>query len=60
MTDYILASLLMLGGACWSFVVFMAGAMHPSGKIETPFFISGIAAFLAGVAWWAWLIMGWL
>ena len=62
MADILLASLLLIGGALWSLACLLAYAMHPTpsqADFGSVVYV-GPAAFLAGAAWWAWLIFGWL
>lgn len=62
MADIVMATALLLGGAGWSFVCLMAYASHPiPGQADLGFvaYLGPLAA-LAGLAWWAWLIYGWL
>ena len=62
MADILLASLLLIGGALWSFVCLMTYATHPTpgqANFGSVVYV-GPAAFLAGAAWWAWIISGWL
>ena len=62
MADIVLASLLLIGGALWSFVCLMAYATHPTpsqADFGSVVYV-GPVAFLAGAAWWVWIISGWL
>jgi hypothetical protein len=61
MADSILATLLLLGGLGWSFVVFAAAANDPHGGSGAIYpFLMGVAAAVAGLAYWGWIIAGWV
>lgn len=62
MSDFILATLLLVGGAGWSFIIFMAYANHPTpsqADFGVVFVAAGPVAFLLGLFWWVWLIVRW-
>lgn len=62
MADTILATLLLVGGLAWAFLVFMAAAHHPTGggKGTMAMFLAGAGAAALGALYWVWIIAGWL
>lgn len=59
MADYILASLLLFGGAGWALLVVLAMMNHPTGGTNFPLgsFYLGIGSAALGAFWWLVLIV---
>jgi len=62
MADVILATAFLLGGFLWSALWLLAEMNDPTPgqhKFGT-IFATGPVALITGIAYWAWLIHGWL
>jgi len=62
MADVLLATILLIGGICWSGLIFLAMANSPTGGTNFAMapFIAGLAAAAAGVLYWIYIVAGWL
>lgn len=57
MSDLLLAFLLLVGGAAWTFVCFVAYANHPT---PSGIVYAGPIAFVIGFVWLGYIVLGWL
>lgn len=62
MSDLLLAILLLVGGAAWTIVCFVAYANHPTpsqAKVDRIVY-AGPIAFVIGFVWLGYIVLGWL
>ena len=53
------ATLLLVGGLCWSLVCLFAASMQPQADFGAVMYLGPLAA-VAGLLWWVSIIWGWL